>query len=181
MKHFEQFKFTGLSFEERVGSPSELDAALGCITVHFQELEATLAKAIASCLSTDDITAHIVTAELSFSGQAKLLAALTRHQIGAPSTPEATERLAQLEELVGLCLNVESLRNQYMHSFWLPTTHDGRSALRRKRTAKNSGYREQLERVDSGRLLDISDHLQYLCMMVEQFFDLTLGAAEDEP
>ena len=181
MRHYEPFSPSGLSFRERIGEPDEVSAALGLIAINFQELEETLAAAIARRLGAEARKARTVSAELSFSRRLNLLAALARDERSVMGTPDSySSKDDELGQLIALCAQAEDLRNQYIHSVWPARHYEGTRAVRIKRTAKRRGFREVNQEVTAGQLLDVAEYIAYVCTMVEQFFDLSFGVADGE-
>lgn len=178
MPFYERFRKSADSFRDRIGAPSEFEAALGLVVINFQELEAVIGVAIASCLHTEPRSAAILTAELSFKKLVHILGALTRDKNTAVAAAETDERLARLDELLGLCFFLEGERNRLIHSFWPAPHQTGLAALRLKRTARKDGLREQRESVDAGLVLDIADYAAYVTTMLEEYYELDFGAAD---
>lgn len=164
MRFYEEFSPSGQSYNERTGPPRAGEAAIGAVTVNFADLDETIAGAIALLLKREKAVGVIVTAEMSFKNKVHLMSALTRHDVATGAwKPIGLEASEVLPELVAICFKAEELRNGVVHTSW-----DG--AHRRKRTAKAKGLKEQRLPGDSGSILDVSDYISYVVMMVDQFF-----------
>jgi hypothetical protein len=169
MKHYQEFKRTGVSFEEMVGRPDEISCAVGRVAMNFSDLEDELSKGITQLLRIDSEQGSIVCAELSFKTKLHLFASLFRKTLAGRTTQGGYDPLEVLDDLVTLCFRAEELRNQVLHSSWIHRHVDQRID-RRKVTAKASrGLRVHTETVDSGYLLDTADYVAYAAMMVDEF------------
>jgi hypothetical protein len=176
---YQPLSTTGIPFSQRAVA-SEFETAIGMLITNFQELETVISVAVGACLKADAQTTLIVTAEASFKNLVHQLGALARRREKHDGQPtDSARRLAQLDELLGLCFSLEDERNRLIHSFWPAPRHGHRSALRLKWTAKKAGLRGQREEIDAGRILDVADYAYYLAMMIEEYFDLPFGAADD--
>jgi hypothetical protein len=178
MPFYERFQNSSLSFRERNGAPGEFEAALGLVVINFQELEAVIEVAIASRLHTDSRHAAILKSELPFKKLVHILGALTRDEFADLPSKETNERLARLDELLGLCFFLEGERNRLIHSFWPAPHQTGVAALRLKRATRKDGLREQRESVEASALLDIADYAAYVTTELENYYDLDFGAAD---
>jgi len=175
---YQPLSTTGIPFSERAVA-SEVETAIGMLIMNFQELEAVISVAVGVCLKADAQATHIVTAEVSFKNLVHLLGALARrHENLDGQLADSAQRLAQLDELLGLCFSLEGERNRLIHSFWPIPEQSGRSALRLKLTARKEGLRRQREEIDAGRILDVADYAYYLAMMIEEYFNLPVCAAD---
>ena len=172
MKHFADFKPSGVSFSERRGGPSEFDAAIGQITLSFAFLEDSLRNVIGLLLGNEKEVVSIVTAELSFRNKVDLIGSLVRFRIPTlPDIDDLRDAMEWFEELIKLCRRAEELRNKYLHSSYLENK-------RVKTTSKaKKGLHTIEENVDPGLLLDVADYIAYTGMMVEGS-PLNLGIAD---
>jgi hypothetical protein len=115
---------------------------IGRVTVNFAMLEQTVAFGVWLLIvgndSTEQRTAQILTAELSFKRLVDLYSCLYRHRF-----PESRRQA----EVDGLCTKLrvmEERRNVLTHSFWGAGGAAGQST-RLKITAKAKGFRMQSE------------------------------------
>jgi hypothetical protein len=166
----ERFQRSVDNFEERTGEPDEFSCALGRIAVWFAELEHEITQTISYLLSIDEITAGIVTAELSFRNKLHLLASLVRARFDLSHALGSFTLKQYLEELVARTFEVEQLRNQIMHSRYIGNFLSPGQVRRSKITAKASrGVSVVSEQVDAGYLLDIADFICYIMMEQDTF------------
>ncbi len=155
------------SYSDPAAAPSwdfgnQMAEAIGEVTINFADLEDDVSAAISFLLKRGDDVGRIVTAELSFKGKLNLVAAVFRHL-----TPES-ERLESLRELLGLCLKIEGIRNQVVHSSWIRHV-DNPKVIRRKFTAKmRHGFREETEGLAPAQVQDISIYCGYLGWCFDQ-------------
>ena len=172
MKHFEDFKRTGDSFEERTGVPDAFSAAIGRINLNFSDLEDRVALEIGKLFKIDESLAQIITCELSFKNKLHILSSLVRHFLRTRKFNTGHgDPLEVLSELIGLCFKAEELRNQIFHSSWSGAYLRDEKAKRRKVTAKaRRGLNIHHEEIDSGYLLDIADFIICVSVDVEEFF-----------
>ncbi len=103
---------------------------------------------------------------------------MIRDKIAAGASEDKEERLARLDELLGLCFFLEGERNRLIHSFWPAPHQTGVAALRLKRATRKDGLREQRESVEASALLDIADYAAYVTTELENYYDLDFGAAD---
>jgi hypothetical protein len=172
MKYYQDFSFTGQSFEERIGPPDEFDAAMGRIALGFSFLEDTARNTIIMLAGTEFGTGCIMTVELSFRQKLNALASLIQQQIPILVPVEDREVIKdQLKELLKLCWRAEELRNTYLHSSY--ARHE-----RAKITAKSKqGLSLHIEPVDSGLLLDVADFIGDTGMQLENL-PMLVGLAD---
>lgn len=163
---------SGYTFEERTGNPDSFSAGIGRIVLNFSALEGQLSTAITQSLQLAPVEGKIVTAELSFKAKVHALSSLVR-QLAPTTTFNVGEDdpLESWSKIKNQCFRAEALRNQILHSQWSGAYLRDLKASRRKVTAKAStGLREQVEIVDSARLLDIADYIVSVVLFVEEFF-----------
>jgi hypothetical protein len=163
MKHYEDFKPSGDSFAERIGDPTEFDAAFGHLALGFSFLEDTAHNVIVLLSGTKSEIGHIMAAGLSFRQKLDVLGSLAHHHLGVLNT--TAEHLDYLEEIIGemlwICRRAEELRNTYLHS-----SYSG--PKRAKFSAKaDRGLRVHLESVNSALMLDVSDFIVSAGMELE--------------
>ncbi|MCC7131773.1 MAG: hypothetical protein IT352_03960 [Gemmatimonadales bacterium] len=178
MAYYHDLKPDPMTFEERLGTPGALEAALGLLVIHFQELEAVIVEALGRLLATRRRDVAALTAEMSFKARIHALASLYRIAQERETDPESADNIARLDELLGRCLFLEGERNRYVHSFWPGSQLGSGRALRLKRVSRKDGFNEQRDVVLASDLLDRSDYAQYLSTEVEQFFGLPMGAPD---
>ena len=159
MKHYEDFARSGESFAARIGKPTEIDAAMGKISLAFSLLEDSVEALIHFLVGTDETTSALITADLSFRQRLDLFGSLAKHRIDT-SYPETLERLS---EILQLCRRAAELRNTYMHSSYSgaqPAPRRGKPPIvrRTKTTGRGAqGLRVRVEDIDSALLLDVAD------------------------
>ena len=152
-----------MSYEELVGPPDAISASIGRVALNFSELERELCSVISHLLGRGPEIGQLITAELSFRGKIDLVSSLFRH-----SKP-SSDALSQFDDLIAICAEAESLRNQVLHSSWFDA---GSGSVKRvKLTARRKvGLSQQEEKMTSANLMDIADFIAYTVMMVDQFF-----------
>jgi hypothetical protein len=163
VKHYQDFSRSGHSFSERIGAPTEIDAAVGRIALSFSLLEDMVRGMIQILMGGDPHVALIVTAEASFRQMVDALGSLARYRIDTVTrSGERAEALEVLDEVLQLCRRSEELRNTYMHSSY----HLER---RVKTTAKSrKGFRVVAEQFDSALLLDVADFISETAWICEE-------------
>ena len=150
MKFYEEFAPTPQSFYERIGAPTEFDAAIGRIALAFSCLEDTARNLIVFLAGTDRRTGHTLVAQLSFRRKLEILESLVVHRLESSSDVDLKE---QIGEMFVLCRRSEELRNTYLHSSYTNT-------LRVKFSAKaKRGLSVHKEPVNPALLLDVADFI----------------------
>ena len=163
---------TGYSFEERTGDPDSFSSGIGRIVLSFSELETQLSKSIIQCLELDDKRGLIVTSELSFKNKVHLLTSLIRHMSSVwKFNTGDDDQIESWKKVSTMCFRSEHLRNQIMHSEWSRPYITDLKVDRIKVTAKaRKGLHKQIETLDSGDMLDISDYIITVAYFVREFF-----------
>ncbi|HLE03284.1 MAG TPA: hypothetical protein VI729_01555 [Anaerolineales bacterium] len=172
MARYEDFQYQRYSFEEMVGVPQPLPAAIGEVALSFSDLEQNASGKIATLLHADPVASSAVTAQLSFKAKLDLLASLIKlhfphasFNVG-PNDPEAA-----LRELVAMLTMCEELRNRVMHSTWRSSPERVGHVRRAKQTARaKHGFRQEFEDLTPGNVLDISDYIVYGSYSLDEFF-----------
>jgi len=172
MPNYEPFRYHGSSFEEMVGDPQPLPAAVGEVALSFSDLEQNASTKIAALLRADPVASATVTAQLSFKAKVDLLASLLKLRFTqTPFNVGANEPEAALRELVALLTQCEELRNRVMHSTWRPSPQEKGTVRRVKETARaKHGFRQEFEDLTPGNVLDISDYIIYGSNALDEFF-----------
>ncbi len=178
MRHYEPFKPSGLSFAENAGSPDELSAALGLLVVSFNELEETVSVALSRELCVDAEMGRAVAGELPFRARLNVLGMVAGQRSSTQCSRQPEDAADRLNDLLTLCRAAENLRNQYVHSFWPASRNTGTRGVRTKRSVRARGLLQTQQEVEGGQVLDVADYIAYACTMVEQFFNLPMGAAD---
>jgi len=167
MKCHETFRSSGYSFEERIGEPDKLDAAVGKIASNLASLDSRLsrANAILRGLAPYEGTAR----EMSFERKLELFASLCRR----PSTLERlnfgdADRLECLNDLVSVIRQAAELGRNAINAlprniFW---RYDGVRELPVRKPLK--GFIARFELLDAADLLDIADYIAYVDLELEE-------------
>ena len=100
MKHYHDFARSGHTFRERIGEPTESDAALGRITLSFSLLEDIARGLIQVFMSGESDVAVILTAESSFRQLVDVLGSLARHRIDRLVPPSEREHACAVTDEV---------------------------------------------------------------------------------
>jgi hypothetical protein len=82
MKYYDDFARSGQTFQERIGEPAEIDAALGRIALAHALLEDGVRELVQLLLGAPQAVSSIVTADLSFRQRVDLCGALARARGG---------------------------------------------------------------------------------------------------
>ena len=168
MKYYQDFKRSDDTFADRIGEPTEIDAAMGKIALAYSMLEDAVRELIHLFAETDETVATLITAELSFRQRLDLFGSLARHRLGGGAGSEPMERLG---EILQVCRRAAELRNTYMHSSY---SHENRT----RTTAKSAqGLRVRTERIDSGLLLDVADFISETALICQEV-PVDLGYAD---
>lgn len=165
MRHYQEFCISGATFSERIGEPSEFDAAMGKLAFGFSDLDQTARRIILLLTGGDPQIGHILVAELSFRQKIDVLGSLGRllwarlsETPDSPVDPNFDERF---KELLNICRQCEELRNTYLHS-------DYAGGERAKLSAKaRHGLRVQRETANASVLLDVADFMGYVANELE--------------
>lgn len=168
-QYYQRLTPSKLSYEERIGPPDTISASIGSISLNFSELEREVSSVISHLLGCGPEVGRVVSAELSFRGKLDLVSSLYRH------TKPIAETLRQFDDLLVICAEAESSRNQVLHSSWFDAGH---SLVKRvKLTARRKqGFRQQTEQMTSADLMDIADFIAYAMSMVDEFFSAQFDA-----
>ena len=170
MKHYDDFRPTGQSFEERVGPPDEQNDAIGRIALGFSFLEDTARNIIVLLASLAPEIGSILTAGMSFRQRIDIMSSLTINRF-ANESPADADLEDQVKEIIVLCAKAEELRNAYIHSSYSRTTRMRISARRKQ------GLKLTIEPIDSGLLLDVADFIVCAAMELEGL-PMLLGIAD---
>lgn len=152
--------------------PPSYSEAIGDIVLAFSTLEVQLSVAIAYLLESDDESADIVVAELSFRNKVDLLGSLIQHHLPSKQFNAGNDRPEDVHrELIALCLKADGLRNQILHSAWNMDPKDN-SIIRDKVTAKaGKGLQVQVEHVPVGDLHKICHFIWHVISCIADFFE----------
>jgi ribosomal protein L35 len=172
MKEFEDYKKEIFDFEyfnskakegfdERLGEPEELEAAIGLISVSFSDLEDEISKAITRMLNISKELGDIITCELSYKIKVHIFSSLIQHlkeSYHFNAVPGHEDEY--YKELVKALFKCEELRNRIMHSSYIKDFQNGKRHIRRKKTAKaKRGLIETTEMFQTYHLLNIYDYI----------------------
>jgi hypothetical protein len=183
LRHYDEFRFTGDSFEARVGPPDPISAAVGRIALNFAVLQADLGAILNHLVEGDEGWGRLLMHPLSFDATLEFLE--DRVRLLAPTRVFNTGDIDPLElfaELRSQCVHAAQLRAQvpdptraeamltHVHR-WKPRRSRGRdpqatSARKGDRQARQPGpgmSRADMI-VDPGELLDVAD---FICMVTE--------------
>ena len=69
MELFQDFRFTGISYQERLGKPDEFHAALGQLVVNFTDLNHSVLNVIRMLMSANPKLYCVAVAETPFSAK----------------------------------------------------------------------------------------------------------------
>ena len=191
MRHYDEFTYAGYSFEERVGPPDPISAAVGRIALNFAVLEADLGGILNRLLEGDEGWGGRLMPPLSFEATLECLE--DRVRLLAPTRVFNTGDVDPFElfaELRSQCVHAAQLRAQVLDPARAEAmlTHVHRWGLGRSRgrdqqaPSARDGDREARQPgpgrsgadmiVDPGELLDVAD---FICMVsedVREFFRL---------
>jgi len=164
MKYYDDQIYQDASFAERIGSPDEIDAAIGRVVEAFSFLEENLRNVITILLDVEPEIGEIITAEMSFKGLLNLLASLFKYKSARGDFHVEGENISErFGELLKLCFRAEEERNKIIHSSYIARRY------RVKTTAKaKMGLKTSIEEIDADRLLDISDFIGSVGMYVQE-------------
>lgn len=174
MQYFEEFRYTGQSYESRAGEePEAVTSAVGRVALAFAWLDDSVGAAVAKILELKPPASEILPAELSFRQKVDLMVALLREGTGRSLLDWGdVDDNKLLSELATICNTAAQLRNRVMHSSWDSQYWGAESLTRRKVTAKSRGLRVAEEDMDGSRLMDIADYIAYCGIEMMDLFDL---------
>jgi hypothetical protein len=178
MRHYDPFQYSGYSFEERVGPPDPMSAAIGYIAINFTALEDHLAATLNHLLEGDERWTLLLTAGLSFEEKLQLLD--ERVHLLAPTRAFNTGDVDAVElfaELRTRCAQAARLRAQVLDP---ATAEEMLTQIVRGQGRRSPGRHRQTQRslkgtdmiVDPGALLDVSDFISTVITELEEFFML---------
>lgn len=104
-------------YQERIGVPKELPAAIGIISMSFQELENNISKRIIEMIDLRLEIGEIITAELSYKNKVNLFSSLyyeRKEKYHFNSLPNYEKEY--FNELLKALHKCEEMRNQILHS-----------------------------------------------------------------
>jgi hypothetical protein len=185
MRYYHPFERSGYSFEQRLGAPDLISAAIGQIALRFAALEARLTATLIDLLEGHDSWNPLLAAGLSFADKLQLLE--ERVRLLAPTRAFNTGDIDPLElfaELRTQCLQAAQLRARVLDPTGTEAMliHIGRwrrhRAEGKHRQAHNGmGAHQDASQarpdptgtdrlMDPGDLLDVAD---FLCMVTSDF------------
>jgi len=172
LPHHNQGIRTGDTFEERVGAPTVVAAALGYAVWHFSVLEDAIDYHIAQLSGADDRASTIMLAELSFRSKVSILSALVRETVSAGRLIKVGEAdpLEHFRELTVLCQRAEELRNGLMHSRWEGAPSSAQLTRRKTTIKPRRGLHTASEVLTGDHIMDIGDFFALLSEELSEFF-----------
>jgi hypothetical protein len=172
MKHLQDFEFSGETFDEKIGDPTQFDAALGKIVLSFSFLEDSVRNIICLLLGADPTSGRIVAAALGFRQRLDVMASLVRHRLlQSPDDAIDQDFDEWFEELLFVCGRAEELRNQYIHSSYTGEKR-AKTSIRGRR-----GLKTTVADVDADLVLDVADYISEAGFEVEHL-PLRCGMAD---
>lgn len=160
-----KFKYSGCSFKEMT-EPSELNSAVGSLTMNFSVLEDELSSAVICLLGTKIEEGLAVTSEMSFKAKLNVFSSLMNKNY---ESGDYAFSQSEFHDLLAMCTKSEELRNRLLHSSWVHD-HVKKEVRRRKLSAKvRRGFRHEEEALTSGQVLDIADYIIYTAISVDEF------------
>jgi len=169
LKHFTDFKPSGISFEQQVGEPHAFPAAIGMITLNFAFLEDTISNVLVLLMGAPEEVARVVLAQLTFRSKVDVLSALARLRFDEHVDAENVE---WCQELITCVRKASELRNSYVHSSFV-------SSARIRTTARaRAGLITVREKVDAGLALDVAFFIGSIGVEAENLPG-TLALADD--
>lgn len=164
---FDTYKDTA-TYEERSGPPKELPAVIGLITLNFQLLEDEISARISQMLGTSETLGDTVVSELAFQAKARVFASLVRELKGSlPFNLFEGKEEEHLRALMSAVMKCSDLRNQVIHSSFIPDTSTQSIERRKKSATMKHGFRKTSEQVDIPHLYNISDYFINVFMEVD--------------
>jgi hypothetical protein len=164
MKWHEEFKSSGLSFEQRIGAPDKLDAAVGKIASNLAELDAELSRATSALR---EATPH-EHRHLSFERRLELFASLCRaRSMLLRAHFGDVDPLEWLNELLVVISHAGQLGRNAInasHSIAFGRDCDARECLM---PVPLRGFIVRFELLDAADLLDIADYIAYAITELE--------------
>ena len=157
MRHYEPFRHTGYTFEERA-TPSPCMTALGEVVYWFAFLRDEVDAGIEKMLGLPAARAAVLTVQAPFPDRVSTMAALARQLVeeGRKFNAGDADPNEVCGQLAAQCLMAHRLRDQVMDSSWGRLGPD--QLLRsRGRVHAASGLRRTTEATDAARLMDIAD------------------------
>lgn len=164
IKPYLDLERTGVSYEDRIGTPDAISAAIGRIAINFNDLEKELSSVIAYLLQSGEDIGRIVTADLSFGNKVNLMSALSLARLSGADDTE------QLQALSRLCRRAEELRNRILHSSWLSASLPEFTERIKLSSKGRKGFSQKRELMTSAELMDIADFIAYSTTMVDEYF-----------
>lgn len=172
MELFEDFRFTGFSYQERLGKPDEFHAALGQLVVNFTDLNHSVLNVIRMLMSANPKLSCVADAETPFSAKLDMLTTLVRDYLSHPSEcPHPTDAWKEIHSTIELCRKAEGIHNSFLR-----ITDAG--AIPYRTTAKGENRPPvRSSEADAGMILDVADYISYAANFAE-LIPLILGLAD---
>jgi hypothetical protein len=160
-----EFEYSGLSFSE-ITTPSELNSAVGSLTMNFSMLEDELSSALICVLGVNVEKGLALTSEMSFKAKLNIFSAIMEAEILIGGMPFSKD---DLDDLISMCVKSEEFRNRLLHSSWVHD-HAKQEVRRRKLATKiSTGFRHTEEPLTAGQVLEIADYIVYTAVSVDEF------------
>lgn len=151
-------------------SYQEASAALGDLTIAFQNLEHELTEVFANLSNPNDpVIALIIASKTSFSNLLSILNAICRYRTND------SEVLALVDSILSEANELEQRRNTYTHSFYDVRMIAGDQVEYeriKKRLNKSKGYSPDYETYDPLKVHEVAKKMYELAGRVTQFTEI---------
>jgi hypothetical protein len=171
MKYLQSFDWTGETFEERIGEPDPVEAAVGRIAMNFSDLEHTVDRFFHYLAGLQPGRAIISPATLSFRQKVDLLASTVselKDVLGFNTGPAPTDEF--FGELKHNCIQADALYREIMGARWGGRRANGAIEVLGSHNPTSEQKHPPMGILDASKLLDIGDFICYAEYELEEFF-----------
>lgn len=155
-------------------------AALGEMTMAFQELENKLLELFASVTNKDPMVGLIIGSQLSFGKLCDTTEAVCRHKTSHK------EMVKEISSIVKKCAALEAYRNTYIHSYYASFSfEDGDEVFARSKhkVKRGKGFSSDCDSHDPEKLRDLAFDMGSEARKIKEFLRWLReeGIVEPEP
>ncbi|HTX21700.1 MAG TPA: hypothetical protein VMD27_07585 [Candidatus Aquilonibacter sp.] len=143
-------------------------AALGEMTMAFQELENKLLELFASVTNKDPMVGLIIGSQLSFRKLCDTTEAICRHKT------DDKEMVKEISAIVKKCSQLETHRNTYIHSYYASFSfEDGDEVYARSKhkIKRGKGFSSDCDSHDPEKLRDLAFDMGSEVRRINEFLD----------
>lgn len=171
MKHMNAFEWTGETFEERIGPPDSVEAAVGKISMNFADLEHTTNRLIRDIAQFEPGRPTIDPSTLSFRQKIGVLeSTVSRLKDFVPFNTGHAQTEEFFDELNYICVEADVLYREVMGARWGRRHKNGGIELLKSVDLVSDSSENRVAVLDAHKLLDIADFIYLVEDELETFF-----------